>query len=440
MKPRDKPPSSTVQSWNATPDRPPVALARLRRFSPLQNPRLQPPVSRTRLIVFVVAACLVAPPFVLADELDPVTSIESNAPSASAPVVHVLRPLEWILRSAHPELNYTYVRAEGVLSAPGAEETTTIQTVSLSTFFNLGQFITFRYRPSWTYYSSDAFDNSFGHEAGLQFQRSFGEWNVRASHRYSDTSTPLVETGTQTSQTLHMTNLQGQRRLGARTTLELGLRHATRRADGFASSEDWSTQEWLHYQLTDKVGVAGGFLLGYASLDGGNDMNYRQINGRVRWRPTSKLWLDANAGVETREFMESSVDNANNPVYGATLTYQPFDHTTLTIEGDQALASSYFQNQIHRSNNWQARLSQRLFGRYQLGLSYRQRNASYSATADFIAVSRQDEGRTWRIDLGTAFYNRGAITLFLQDKRNVSTDPRFAFDGQQFGLQLNIAF
>lgn len=388
----------------------------------------------------VVVCCLLPAARVGADELDFVAPTAPTPPASGVPVDHVLRPLERFLRSAHPEIDYTYVRAEGVLSAPGEEEATTVQTIAVSTFFNLGQFITLRYRPSWTYYSNEAFDNSFGHEAAVQFQRGLADWNIRAGYRLIDTSIPLVETGTQTSQTIHLTTLQGQRRLGARTTLELGLRQTTRRAEGFSSSEDWSTQEWLHYQISEKVGVAAGFLFGYASLNGGNDMNYRQLTGRMRWRPSEKIWVDVNGGVETREFMDSDVDDANTPVYGATLTYKPFEHTTLSIDGDQIVASSYFQNQVHRSNSWQATLTQRLLSRYNLGLSYRRREATYSATADFVDVSRRDEGRTWRIDIGTTLFNRAALTVFFQDKRNVSTESRFAFDGHQYGLELNVAY
>ncbi len=398
-------------------------------------------MSRSRILLFSAAVSALA--FVAsgrADELDPVSSSFSAEPAASVPFDRALRPFERILRSAHPELGYSFVRAQGVLSAPGAEETTTIQTVSLSTFFNLGQFITFRYRPTWSYYSSEAFDNSFGQDMGAQFARSLSEWNFRAGHRFSDTSMPLVETGMQTSQEIHETTLQAQRRLGARTVLELGFRQNTRRAEGFSSSENWSTEDWLQYQISETVGVAAGVELGYASVNNGNNMSYHQLNGRINWRPTEKLGIAAHGGVETREFIDSDIDDARTPVYGASITYAPFDQTTFTIDGDQAVSASYFQSQVHRTNSWQATLSQRFLGRLNVSLSYRRRASSYSPTSAFVQANRQDEGRTWRVDIGTSLYNRGAITVFFQDKRNVSTDPRFAFDGHQIGLHLNVAY
>lgn len=396
---------------------------------------------RTRLIPFVVAACsLISVSPAATDELDFVPSSASSASDAGVPVDRALRPLEQALRSLHPELVYTFVRAQGVLSEPGNEQATTIQTVSLATFINLGQFLIVRYRPSWSYYSNEAFDNSFAHEAGAQFARSLVEWNLRASYRFSDITVPLVETGMQTSLELHEATFQGQRRIGARSLLELSVRQSTRRAGEFSSSETWSTQNWFHYELSESVSAAAGFVLGYASVGDGNDMSFHQLNGRIRWQPAGKLWLDANGGVETRRFLDSDLDDAHTPVYGAALTYKPLDHTTLTINGDQTVSSSYFQRQIHRTNSWQATLSQRVLGRFHVGLSYRRRGSSYSPTSATTQADRQDEGRVWRIDVSTSLYHRGALTVFFQDKRNASTDPRFAFDGHQIGFHFSLAY
>ncbi len=375
-----------------------------------------------------------------ADELDFVPPPAPAQADAGVPIDRALRPLEQVLRSVHPEVAYTFVRAEGVLSAPGTEETTTIQTISLSTFVNLGQFILVRYRPTWSYYSSEAFDNSFSHEATAQFARSLAEWNLRAIYRFSDTSVPLVETGMQTSQQLHETAFQAQRRTGGRSMIELSVRQSTRRAEEFSNSENWSTQDWFHYQVSDTVGVAVGIELGYANVNDGNNMSYHQLNGRIRWQPAQKLSLDAHGGLETRKFIDSDIDDSHTPLYGAALTYNLFDHTTLTVDGDQTVTASYFQRQIHRTKSWQATLSQRLFGRIHLGLSYRRRESSFSPTSTVVQADRRDEGRIWRVHLTTSLYNRGALTVFFQDRRNVSTDPRFAFDGHQIGLHFDVAY
>lgn len=390
----------------------------------------------------VITSALLAASVLLASasELDPVPMADVELSSTSSVAGAVAQPIQRTILATRPAFSYTFMHVEGVLAEPGIERSTSVHSAAISLHWNLGEFIVLRYRPSWTHYSTGEFEDNLGHEASALWQRRFADWNTRASHTYRRASLPLVETGRQTQLNTHVTTVEAQRPFGARSTLELGVRQHLRDADSFSSNKEWSTEDWLHYQLTPSIAASAGVKFGYVQVDESPDMNFRQLRGRIRWVLTQKIHLDAQAGMERREFSGPGVENADTPVFGGSLVYRIFETTTLSLNADRSVAPSYFQNQVNRSVTWQAGLAQRLLGRFHLEAYYVRREASFHAAATGLVVRREDDGESVQLRIRTDVFNRGTLAVFYQHRTNDSTDALYDFSGNQWGLEFGFRY
>ena len=53
-----------------------------------------------------------------------------------------------------------------------------------------------------------------------------------------------------------------------------------------------------------------------------------------------------------------------NPIFGLTVSYQPFEVTTLLLNASRAISPSYYQNQITATTEISAAIHQRLLRRF----------------------------------------------------------------------------
>lgn len=412
---------------------------------PFPDPNPAAVTVKRAILPFLSLAALLLARDALADELDPAPTPELIATSADAAAAEppgaedVLLPLQRTVAATHPLVRYNLARTTGVLHAPGDAHTSTIQRLSVALRWNLGDFLSLRYTPLWTFYSDDAFDDNLSHDAAVDFERGLGEWNVRARYRYNHSSNPLVDTGRQTTQQNQRFDAAVQRELGYRTTLELGLDESDRSGGDYAGYHDWSGDGWLHYQLSEWISTSAGLTCGYVNTSGPS-MNYGRVDGRVRWHLSEKIDADLRAGLERRRFADSARPDADTPVYGASVLYHPLPTTLFTLNGDRVIVPSYFAGDVDRVDSWQATLAQRLFGRVHGYVAYVVRTAFRRSIADADAPARDDTGYAVKLRLSTNFRSNGTVAIYYQNKRNDSTDNGYSFDGSETGLELTLVF
>ena len=93
--------------------------------------------------------------------------------------------------------------------------------------------------------------------------------------------------------------------------------------------------DWLNYQFWPRLDVGIGAGVGYSDVDIGPDATYEQLEGRISWRATDKTSLLVHGGVEDRQFLSGGAGNLINPILGASVVYQPFGTTVLTLNVDR---------------------------------------------------------------------------------------------------------
>jgi hypothetical protein len=381
-------------------------------------------------------------------------AIGPSAPAPSAPPPHLqtasrdegltdaaIAPFQWGSIGARPHAEYRLTRSSGIQYRPGQPVTTTVSTLSVGSSFSLGQRWSADYTPTWTMYSNPALSDTVDHAAMISGFASFTDGTLSFAQTYALSDSPRIETGRQTREETFSTSLSGSYALTTRIRVDVSLSRSARSLDVASDSVDWSQQTWLHYQFSERLDVAAGVGAGYVSIDPGTDMSYVRPQVRLGWKPTSKLGFDVHGGSDQRRFRSAGAGELNSPFYGASGFYQPFQYTTFSIGGNRGISPSYFPGQVNENTSWTLGFSQRLFKHFNFNASTSRMSSDYlSVTANGVAVTREDESRSYNLRLGTSFLRRGTVGIVYQHTENKSDATAFSFSSNQVGLEMSYRY
>jgi hypothetical protein len=124
------------------------------------------------------------------------------------------------------------------------------------------------------------------------------------------------------------------------------------------------------------------------------------------------------------------------------LTYTPFENTVITLSANRSVsASSYFVDQVTESTGFNASISQRLFGRFNLGLAGGYMNTTYHASIKSLTfINREDNVSFFSVSLGTSFLKRGSASISYSRSQNSSNTGGFGFTSDQIGFSLGYSY
>jgi len=345
-----------------------------------------------------------------------------------------------------PNLTYRFLYGDGIPSRPGVNTTTAINEIYPGLVFELGPHWVLDYTPSFHLYSSSLFRDVMDQSVSLKGGTTYQDWTLGLSQSYDSTDQPMVETGTQTSTETYATALNLGYQFNQKLSLELGLNQNFRfltqnlTASNLQDSRDWSSLDWLNYQVWPRLGLALGLGGGYIELGSQSAVASEQLQGRVTWKATDKLALVASGGGEDRQFLDGNQPSAITPIFGVSLMYQPFDVTAVSLDANRTISPAYFQSQMTTSTSITAHLHQRLLGKLSLDLTGGYRVTSYEATTSAASTSREDKGATWSVRLSAPFRNRGATALFYQASQQSSSFQGYTYSSTQVGLEISYRF
>ena len=365
------------------------------------------------------------------------------APSQTAPAV----PLQWGPVTMHPHVDYQFLYGNGIQSSPGQPQNTIVQTVSPGVLFNLGAHWTLDYTPTLTFYSSSSFKNSFNQSVHLGWGTTYGDWFLSGSQSYASSSSPTVQTGTQTEQEIYSTALNATYQFNDKMSLDLGLsqvfndvgnvQSSTNLNQNLANSREWSTMDWLNYQFWSRLNAGLGLGLGYNQQDGSPDSLFEQYQGRVNWRATDKISFQLSGGLQVQHYLSGGAPDLLAPVYNGTIQYQPFEHTKLSLNASDSVTPSDYQNQTTENIATTADLNQRLFGRLYLDLSGGYDTTKYVSSVAGASTSRNDDYYTFNARLTSVLLKRVTVSVFYAYSDNTSSQSGFTTSGSGFGFTSN---
>lgn len=341
--------------------------------------------------------------------------------------------LQWGPVSLRPHLFYKLLYSDGVQSAPGVRSKSSIQTIAPGLLLGLGNHWTLDYTPTLTYYSTQSLRDSLDHSVVLVGAGAYGDGTWGFLQSYANTDTPQEETGGQTSQDSFETELSATHRFSDELSLELSLNQSLQFVEAFADTREWSTMNWLSYQFPFRLSVAVGAGLGYVNLEPGTDEIYEQLQARMSWRATEKVSVVLSGGLDIRQSAWGSADSRVNPILGATVQYQPFENTRLSLSAQRKLTASQFGGRSSENTSLTTTLNQRLLGMLYLSLGGGFSTVKYSNL-------RTDDIYSFDARLSTSFLKRGSVGVFYQYSDKVSNDVLYSYDSHQFGVEVGYRF
>jgi hypothetical protein len=351
-----------------------------------------------------------------------------------------VQPFQWKALTLRPHPFYQFLSADGVKASTNQTVNTIIQQISPGVLLEMGSHWTLDYSPLWTIYSNNKFQNTFGQAVGLAGGTVYNNWVLGISQGYTDSSSPSAETATQTRQKIYATAANASYTMNSKMSLDLAVNQNFVSADQFSSYKEWSTLDWLNYQFWPRLNAAIGVGGGYDNEDASPDMTFEQFQGRVNWRATDKISFQLHGGVEDRQILSGGAGDLINPVFDATIQYQPFEHTKISLTGQRVVSASYLsQNQVAETTSVSGGLNQRLLGRFVLDLSGGYQTVKY-VSSNTSASNRTDDYDFFNVSLSSSFLKRGTIAVFYQIGKDNSSQAVYNFTTHQVGFQIGYRY
>jgi hypothetical protein len=374
------------------------------------------------------------------DQTPPAMQQPSEMNVFATPSQTETQPFSWGPVTLRPHPYYQILYADGLQFSTNRVTHSIIQTISPGALMELGRHWTVDYTPLWTIYSNHRFSDDFSHIASLTGGAAYNDWVFGLNQTYSDISAITAETASQTRTETYATALNGVYTMNSKMSLDLGLNQNIVSADQFSSYNEWSTTDWLNYQFWPRLTAALGVGGGYDDEDASPDMTFESVQGRVNWRATDKVSFQLHGGVEFRQFQSGGASPLVNPIFDATIQYQPFDQTRISITGQRVVTASYLENQVTETTGVHADLNQRLLGKYFLDLNGGYQFIKYVSSVSNAGPEREDNYYTFNARLSREILKRGTIAVFYQLSKDDSNQQGFSLTSHQVGLQIGYSY
>lgn len=346
----------------------------------------------------------------------------------------------------HPHLFYSISYGNGIQAQPGSQSKTLINTLSPGIAADIGTHWHLDYVPTLRFYSSHEFEDGVDQSVALNWGTIYADWVLGASQSYVSSSSPLVETASQTDTETYSTTLNATYQLNTKVSLtfsagqNLQYLGSVSTNQPLSDSKTWSTTEGFNYQISPRLSAGATAGLVYDAIAIGSDMLSEQLQGRFDWRVENKLSLSFHGGFEDRQFLDSSAPNALNPIFGLSFVYNLFELTTITFSADRTVTASYFQNEITEAFGFAGGIHQRLLKVLYLDVGGGFTKSSYRATTTSLSVNREDDLSTVTVRLSCPFLQHGNVSVFYQWSDNSSNQGGFGYTSDQVGLELGYRF
>lgn len=365
-------------------------------------------------------------------------ALAGPGPSQAGPSSPSGSPLQWGGVTLHPHVAYTMLYGTGLLSGPGREENTFLNTLAPGLGLSLGPRWYVDYTPSLRFYSSPAYQDTVDQAVYLSGQVDWAAWQFKLAYSFLSTSDPLVETASQTAQDTHQLDLGANRNLGEKTSLQLGFNQALRFTENYTDSLSWSTTDWLDYEFNRRLGVALGLSAGYDDMDPGTDMTSERVLGRIRGTLGTRFTYSLSGGLEWRQFLDTGAPARVSPTVDGSLAYRVFETTDLNVHFAHELDTSYYADQYTESTRFGGGLRQRLLRYLYLSLNGEYSTANYLSPSGGSVSQREDDNLSVQVALSTVLLKRLQVSVFYRHAEDQSDRAGYSFDSNQLGLSLSL--
>jgi len=325
-------------------------------------------------------------------------------------------------------------------------------------------FVALSYYPSAFIFAEHSENNALQHEFLLQGQYRFPRLTLTASQEvqlldgtdlgsvlgsgagYTTSSSGHVnlDVAGRTRVDVYNTHLDGNYSLTGKLFLTGGIAYSLTdyTNDALIDSSVISANAYINYIYSPKLSIGLGLNGGYDVVSSsGQDQIYEQLNLRATYGLTGKVSASATVGVEFRQFSGADGGNTVSPVLDASLSYQPFDGTNISLTlSTHTYNSATLGGENYLNTQIILGVQQRLFQRFFLGLNTGYETSNYSSAGTANSTGRDDNYFFFEPSLDfsiTRFWTAGIYYLYRQSDSSLSI---FSFDDTQIGARSTLTF
>jgi len=166
------------------------------------------------------------------------------------------------------------------------------------------------------------------------------------------------------------------------------------------------------------------------------------LQGRVNWRATEKISFQVSAGLEDQQFLASGYSDALNPIFSASVQYQPFQVTQISLAASRTVSASdyYVSAQSMEITTLNLSLNQRVLVNYHLSLVGGYTHTDYTSTLGSVGNLRSDDTYTFNASFGRDFLKRGNWAITYQYLDNTSGTAGYSQQSNQIGFQVGYRY
>jgi hypothetical protein len=295
------------------------------------------------------------------------------------------------------------------------------------------------YAPTFVLYQENSRNDTIDQAGNFLYAYHDGRMDFVVSESAASAQESNADVDDLVQETSSVTLINFNYQLTAKTTLNLSATQSITDDDPGFGSIQWSGAAYLDYQITPKTTLGLGGVVGLADLDGPNQ-TFEQANGRVTYNPTAKLSFNATGGLEFRETQGFGGEDLT-PDFSLGLSYEPFDGTTLTVQGYRRYEySGRLYGQDYLATGATASFSQRFFRKFYFVVSGVFENAEYE---DNLSDSSSNvRYNYYSVQPAISFQPTTwcDLTLFYQHREDISQATAPGFTDNQVGFTAKFTY
>jgi hypothetical protein len=342
----------------------------------------------------------------------------------------------------------------GIESQPGQQSNPYVETAALSLIFTLGNHWILEYSPSYTMYSGASFENTLANSLVLSGQTTYEGWGLSLAQTYSSSSTPLIETGVQTTEDDYGTTVGASYQLGSQLSVQMSASQNIQIAPQFDNVEARSGTVSLNDQFIPQFGLGVVFSGGYDAISAGSSSPFESISGSLNFQPRNKLSISLTAGYQETQFIHPTAPTLVSPIFSAAVGYQLSRFTSLSLTATRSINPSFFANQVETTTGVTLSVAQELTRKLSLGVvgSYTTEPLTQvvpgampqfflgNEPQTYLVEDYNNTSETVSINLSYSVTTRASLSAVYLWSENSSTQSNYKFTSSQIGLTASYSF
>jgi hypothetical protein len=352
----------------------------------------------------------------------------SNSPFAYGPYV------------VRPNVSYQYVYIDRVLVSAGRRRPLEQHTVSAGVQLERNSRWNADYLARQNFYSRAGFSDSLDHAANFTAALNLSDWAIGVTQGYSVNSSPLIETGRQTTLETSATTIEVSHPFTSKLSGSASVSQSLRFVEASPDSYNWSMAESLGYQISSRTSISGGVVVSYNIAEKSTDTIAVGPQAILAWQPGDKLTLNAQLGLESRYILSSRGGGLTSTVFSVAGKYQPFQATTLRLEATRSVAPSLLQGLTGRLTNISVGADQRFLQRFFVSVNYSYGLADYLSTLEVFSKARRDYNETADVSIRTTVRQRLTFAVTYSETYNSSNAAGFDLSSHRIVAQVGFSY